>query len=118
MSGRYLYSYNSKIFTGTDRDAINQFNTNFDLQNTADPSRFSDPFYMVCIMERTVYTTRLYYGKWKSFSAATVFTSAFESLPNAKIVGETTDGSSGNSRRFYLKNSIIGVKVSTMLSFQ
>jgi C-terminal processing protease CtpA/Prc len=52
------------------------------------------------------------------FSAATVFTTAFKGLPNVKIVGVTTDGSSGNSRKKYLKNSGIRVKVSTMLSFQ
>ena len=35
-----------------------------------------------------------------------------------KIVGTTTDGSSGNSRELHLKHSNIRVKVSTMLSFQ
>lgn len=34
------------------------------------------------------------------------------------IVVVTTDGSSGNSREIYLKNSNIRVKVSTMLSIQ
>ena len=53
-----------------------------------------------------------------SFSAASVFTSAFKSLPNVKIVGVTTDGSSGNSRVLHLKHSNTRVKVSTMLSFQ
>lgn len=34
------------------------------------------------------------------------------------ILGVTTDGSSGNSRKTYLKNSNIRVKVSTMISIQ
>ena len=54
----------------------------------------------------------------ESFSAASVFTSVFKTLPNVKIAGETTDGSSGNSRILYLKNSNIKISVSTMLSFQ
>jgi C-terminal processing protease CtpA/Prc len=53
-----------------------------------------------------------------SFSAASVFASAFKGLPNVKIVGEVTDGSSGDSRTLNLKHSNIEVKVYTMLSFQ
>lgn len=54
----------------------------------------------------------------KSFSAASVFASVFKGLPNIRIVGVTTDGSSGNSDRFELPNSKIRIKLSTMVSFQ
>jgi len=54
----------------------------------------------------------------KSFSAASVFVAAFKAIPNIKIVGTTTDGSSGNSERFELPNSSIRFKISTMVSFQ
>ena len=119
MSGRYLYSYNSEKLTDSDRNAIDQFNNNFKLQKTFDNSKFSSPFYMVLHNAKESYTQPVYIlVNEKSFSAASVFTSAFKRLPNVKIVGETTDGSSGNSRELHLKNSNIRVKVSTMLSFQ
>lgn len=119
MSSRYLYPYHSEKFTDTDRNAIDQFNKSFQLQKTVDPSKFSSPFYMVLHQGDQSYTQPLYLlVNESSFSAATVFTSAFKGLPNVKIVGETTDGSSGNSRELYLNNSNIRVKVSTMLSFQ
>lgn len=119
MSGRYLYSYNSEKLTDNDRNAIDQFNTGFELQKTFDKSKFSTPFYMVLHNGKQPYTHPVYVlVNENSFSAATVFTSAFKGLPNVRIVGATTDGSSGNSRKIYLKNSNIRVKVSTMLSFQ
>ena len=54
----------------------------------------------------------------KTFSAASVFVSAFKGLPNIKIVGVTTDGSSGNSDWIDLPNSKLFGKISTMVSFQ
>lgn len=119
MSGRYLYSYNSEQFTHKDRTAIDEFNSSFRLHKSFDPSKFSSPFYMVLHNGKLAYTKPVYIlVNENSFSAASVFTSAFKGLPNVKIVGQTTDGSSGNSRTLHLKNSNIRVRVSTMLSFQ
>ncbi|MEP0266325.1 S41 family peptidase [Dokdonia sp.] len=119
MNARYLYSYNATQLTDTDRTAIDQFNTNFELQAKIDTSKFSNPFYMVLHHGDKPYTQPVYILiNEQSFSAATVFTSAFKSLPNVNIVGVTTDGSSGNSRVLHLNYSNIRVKVSTMLSFQ
>ena len=119
MTGRYLYSYHSEEFTDSDRSSIDQFSKSFKPQKVVDPSKFSAPFYMVLHQGAQSYAQPVYIlVNERSFSAATVFTSAFKGLPNVKIVGETTDGSSGNSKELYLKNSAIRVKVSTMLSFQ
>ncbi|MDX1463706.1 MAG: S41 family peptidase [Marinirhabdus sp.] len=54
----------------------------------------------------------------KTFSAASVFVSAFKGIPNIKIAGVTTDGSSGNSDWIDLPNSGLFGKISTMVSFQ
>lgn len=119
MNGRYLYTYNSNELTNSDRNAIDQFNEKFKLQKTVDTSKFSNPFYMILHNGKKSYSKSIYIlVNEKSFSAATVFTSAFKGLPNVKIVGVTTDGSSGNSKKLYLDNSNIRVKISTMLSFQ
>ncbi|WP_299121356.1 S41 family peptidase [uncultured Tenacibaculum sp.] len=119
MSTRYLNSYNSNEFSESDRVAINNFNKTYKTTQQFDKSKFSNPFYMVLRSGKTPYQKPVYIlVNENSFSAATVFTTAFKGLPNVKIVGVTTDGSSGNSRKVYLNNSKIRVKVSTMLSFQ
>lgn len=119
MSGRYLYSYHSEKLSDNDRKAIDRFSKDLKLQKTVDSSTFSRPFYMVLHHGEESYIQPVYIlVNEESFSAASVFASAFKSLPNVKIAGETTDGSSGNSRILYLKNSNIRIRVSTMLSFQ
>lgn len=65
------------------------------------------------------YSTPVYIlANEKTFSAASVFVSAFKGLPNIKIVGVTTDGSSGNSEWIDLPNSKLSGEISTMVSFQ
>ncbi|WP_323756027.1 S41 family peptidase [Roseivirga sp.] len=119
MNARYMYSYHSEEFTDSERNAIDQFNKSFKPEKTVDRSKFSDPYFMILHHGNQSYPKPVYIlVNESSFSAATVFTSALKGLPNVKIVGETTDGSSGNSRELYLTNSNIRVKVSTMLSFQ
>lgn len=119
MSARYLYSYHSEQLSTYDRKAIDLFSKDLKLQKAVDTSKFSSPFYMVLHCGKVPYKQPVYIlVNEESFSAASVFASAFKGLSNVKIVGETTDGSSGNSRTLYLKNSNIKISVSTMLSFQ
>lgn len=119
MSSRYLYPYSSNSFNDIDKKAIRIFNKNFKTQKVFDISKFSKPHYMILKNGSAQYSKSIYIlVNEHSFSAATVFTSAFKGLPNVKIVGVTTDGSSGNSKVIRLKHSNIRVKVSTMLSFQ
>ncbi len=119
MNARYLYTYNSEKFTDSDRKTIDAFNKTFKIKKSFNASKFSKPHYMVLKNGKETYKNPVYIlVNENSFSAASVFTSVFKGLPNVKIAGVTTDGSSGNSKRIYLSNSGIRVKVSTMLSFQ
>ena len=119
MSGRFLYPYASKALSDLDRTAIDSFTGNFTTDRRFDAAKFSKPHYMVLKSGEQQYTHPVYIlVNEHSFSAATVFTSAFKGLPNVKIVGVTTDGSSGNSKTMFLQHSNIRIKVSTMLSFQ
>lgn len=119
MNGRYLYTYNSEKLTNKDRKAIDTFNKNFKTEKDFDKSKFTEAYYMVLKSGDTIYTKPVYILVDEYvFSVASVFTSALKGLSKVKIVGVTTDGSSGNSKKSYLPNSGIRVKVSTMLSFQ
>lgn len=119
MESRYLYTYNSRAFTREDRKAIDRFNKGFKPEFEVDSSKFSQAYYMVLHnndepLEMPIYIL----VNEATFSAASVFTSAFKGLDNVKIVGVTTNGSSGRSKYFYLKHSDIRIRLSTMLSFQ
>lgn len=119
MSSRYLYPYSSDRFNDIDKKAIDIFNKRFKIQREFDNAKFSKSHYMILKKGNKQYLKPIYIlVNEHSFSAATVFTSAFKGLPNVKIVGVTTDGSSGNSKIIRLKYSNIRVRISTMLSFQ
>ncbi|GGG12382.1 hypothetical protein GCM10011344_11340 [Dokdonia pacifica] len=119
MSNRFLYPYASDKWSETDKASITAFLELFNTQKKFDTTKFSNPHYMILHAGKHSYNKPIYIlVNERSFSAATVFTSAFKGLPNVTIAGVTTDGSSGNSQSTQLKHSNIRVKISTMLSFQ
>ena len=119
MQSRFLYNYNSQSLSDKDRDTIDKFNKEYETEFKVDENKFSEPYYMVLHSNQHPLKCSIYIlVNEDCFSAASVFTSALKSLDNVKIVGVTTNGSSGRSREFYLKHSNIRVKLSTMLSFQ
>ncbi len=119
MQSRFLYNYNSQLLSDKDRETIDAFHKDFKTEFKVDSNKFSEPYYMVLHNNQSPlnYTIYILINE-DCFSAASVFTSALKGLDNVKIAGVTTNGSSGRSREFYLKNSNIRVKLSTMLSFQ
>lgn len=123
MRGRYLYNYYSKYVTKEDRKAIKDFMKGFQTDWSYNPKRFSDNFFM--ILRHDQGKDHYYYDKpvyvlvnERSFSAASVFTTAVKGMAKVKITGINTDGSSGRSRKYDLKNSKINLKLSSMISFQ
>jgi C-terminal processing protease CtpA/Prc len=129
MERKFLYNYHSSHFSEEDRKAIDEFNKVFRPIQKFDKSKFSEPFYMVLKSGEQRFKCPIYIlANETSFSAAsifvffferlTIFVSVFKGLPNVKIAGKNTDGSSGRSEYFFLKNSNIRIKISTMISFQ
>lgn len=118
MQSRYLYNYNSEKLSDEDRKAIDEFNMYYEIEFKVDENKFSEPYYMLLHSKHPINTPIYILVNEECFSAASVFASAFKDLDNVKIVGVTTNGSSGRAQNFYLKNSGIRVKLSTMLSFQ
>jgi hypothetical protein len=119
MQSRFLYNYNSQSLSDKDRETIDKFNKGYKTAFKVDAAKFSEPYYMILRSNQQLLKCPIYIlVNEDCFSAASVFTSALKGLDNVKIVGVTTNGSSGRSMKFYLKNSNIRVKLSTMLSFQ
>jgi len=119
MQSRFLYNYNSQSLSDKDRETIDKFNKEYETEFKVDAEKFSEPYYMVLRSNQQPLKCPIYIlVNEDCFSAASVFTSSLKGLHNVKIVGVTTNGSSGRSKEFYLKNSNIRVKLSTMLSFQ
>ncbi|MCM4168425.1 hypothetical protein KCTC52924_01997 [Arenibacter antarcticus] len=123
MQDRYLYNYNSQNLTDLDRNEIDLFMNDFKSAWEYDPKRFSDYFYM--ILRHDMGVNHYYYDKpvyilvnERSFSAASVFTTAVKGMGKVKIAGIRTDGSSGRSRKYDLKHTKINLKLSSMISLQ
>lgn len=123
MQGRYLYSYESDSLNNADREAIDTFMSAFKTDWAYDESRFSEYYYMVLSHQDGF--RHYHYDKpvyvlvnQDCFSAASIFASAVKGLPNVKLVGIGTDGSSGRSQQFKLKHSGLVLKLSSMIAFQ
>ncbi|MEO1714465.1 MAG: S41 family peptidase, partial [Bacteroidota bacterium] len=120
MSGKQLFVYDSPHFTDEDRRAIDAFMKHFEPQAVYHPTAFSAPYCMVVQHQEDLFLDLPIYILCDagSFSAASILATVFKGLDNVTICGTTTNGSSGRSRYFYLPNSGIRIKLSTMLSFQ
>ncbi|RZL47968.1 MAG: peptidase S41, partial [Pedobacter sp.] len=121
--------HNRNLFSLAELDKVEQeiatsFLKTFKPMYNLDDKKYSE-YYFGLLNGKKLAQQSYYYNKpvyilinEKSFSAASVFVAVFKGIKNIKIVGTTTDGSSGNSERFELPNSNLRLKISTMVSFQ
>ena len=107
-----------------DQNEVDKFMYSFEQMYDLSKEKFS-AFHYYILNGQKITKGKFHYNKpiyilanERSFSAASVLVSVFKDLPNIKIVGVNTDGSSGNSERFELPNSELRGKISTMVSFQ
>jgi len=122
LHNRFLFSRNE--LDAQEQNLVDNFMTTFVPMYDLADNKYSDFHYFV-LNGKKLTKDKYHYNKpiyiltnEKSFSAASVFASVFKGLPNIKLVGINTDGSSGNSERFELPNSKFRGKISTMVSFQ
>nr|WP_321356287.1 S41 family peptidase [uncultured Draconibacterium sp.] len=122
LHSRYLFSKNELDIR--EQKAVDKFMYSFKPMYDLDDEKYSDFHYYILNGEKLA-KNKYHYNKpiyilanERTFSAASVLVSVFKGLPNIKIVGVNTDGSSGNSRRFELPKSGFRGKISTMVSFQ
>lgn len=122
LHNRFLFSRNE--LDTQEQALVDKFMSSFVPMYNLDDNKYSVLHYFV-LNGKKLAKDKYYYNKpiyiminEKSFSAASVFASVFKGLPNIKLVGVNTDGSSGNSERFELPNSKLRGKLSTMVSFQ
>ena len=122
LHSRFLFSFSE--LDKREQKKTTEFLKTFKPIYELDSEQYSE-YYFGLLNGRKLAKSTFYYDKpiyilanEKTFSAASVFVSAFKGLPNIKIVGVTTDGSSGNSEWVDLPNSKLFGKISTMVSFQ
>ncbi len=122
LHGRFLFSKDE--LDNVEQSAVDTFLTSFKPMYKLDHQKFSAYHYYI-LNGQKITKNKYHYNKpiyilanERSFSAASILVSVFKGLPNVKIVGVTTDGSSGNSERFELPNSELRGKISTMVSYQ
>jgi len=122
LQSRYLLSRNDLDIK--EQNAVDKFMNSFEPMYDLSKEKFSE-FHYYILNGQKITKGKFHYNKpiyilanERSFSAASVLVSVFKDLPNIKIVGVNTDGSSGNSEKFELPNSELRGKISTMVSFQ
>lgn len=122
LQSRYLLSRDNLDIK--EQNAVDKFMYSFEPMYDLSKEKFSE-FHYYILNGQKITEDKFHYNKpiyilanERSFSAASVLVSVFKDLPNIKIVGVNTDGSSGNSERFELTNSELRGKISTMVSFQ
>jgi len=122
LHNRYLFSRDELDIR--EQNAVDKFMTSFEPMYNLDNDKFGDYHYyifngQIITKDKYHYDKPIYIlANERSFSATSILVSTFKGLPNIKIVGVNTDGSSGNSQRFELPNSGLRGKISTMVSFQ
>lgn len=122
LHNRYLFSKNE--LDKREQKVVTMFMNSFNPMYDLDDKKYSDYHYYILNGQKLAknkyhYTKPIYIlANERTFSAASVLVSVFKGLPNIKIAGVNTDGSSGNSHRFKLPNSKFRGKISTMVSFQ
>ncbi|WP_157243385.1 S41 family peptidase [Algoriphagus resistens] len=122
LHNRFLFSFSE--LGNREQKRATEFLKTFKPIYELDQKKYSE-YYFGLLNGKKLAKQSFYYNKpvyilanEKTFSAASVFVSAYKGLPNIKIVGVTTDGSSGNSDWVDLPNSKLFGKISTMVSFQ
>ena len=122
LHSRFLFSRDE--LDSKEQNVVDTFMASFVPMYNLDVKKYSKFHYYV-LNGQKVTKNKYHYNKpiyilanEKSFSAASVLVSVFKGLPNIKVIGVNTDGSSGNSERFELPNSKLRGKISTMVSFQ
>lgn len=122
LHSRYLYSRSE--LNNREQNAIDKFMTTFNPIYELSDEMFGEYHYYI-LNGQKITKDKFHFDKpiyilanERTFSAASILVSVFKGLPNVKIVGVNTDGSSGNSQRFELPNSKLRGKISTMVSYQ
>ena len=120
LAARFLYPRNSKVWTDSERQAIDDWLTKHSLQWQLPKGEFSKLHFSVVSPQagKQYHKPLVVLMNEKNFSAADIFLSAFKGLTNVKLVGVRSRGGSGFARYFSLKNSGHLYQVSRMASFQ
>jgi C-terminal processing protease CtpA/Prc len=122
LKSRSLFTYRN--FKEPEAQAtIDAFMKGFHPDRPTDDKKYSEYFYMILSSKKE--SGAYFYDKpvyiltnEMTFSAASVFASAFKGINKIKTAGVLTDGSSGLSVVYDLKNSGIQLRLSNMLSYQ
>jgi len=120
---RFLYAY-TELET-PEQTAVDSFMKSFKPQYNLPDEKYTPYYYAIFNGQKLKKSHHYSYDKpvyiltnERTFSAASVMAACFKGIPNIRLAGVTTDGSSGNSERFELSRSGMTCKISTMVSFQ
>jgi hypothetical protein len=123
LSERWLYPASWEGWSAEERSAIRQFAEEFCPQWQPPSGQFSEWHYFVVdpLSDPKCYhycRPVIVLMNADNFSAADIFLCAFKGLPNVTLMGLPSSGGSGRYMKYRLAHSDIGVRLSSMASFQ
>lgn len=122
LEARYMYRERDPHWTSVERAAIAAARASFEPEWMPPEGQFSEWHYLVLAPDTTgrrPYTAPVVVLQdEKGFSATDIFLGALADLKGVTLIGTASSGGSARSQRFELPNSLLTVRVASMVSFR
>jgi len=121
LSDRYLYQIGDEHFDEDVKLKLKSWSSNFSQSVSLSDSLYS-PYYYLYIEghqnPKFIHTPTVVLMNEGCYSATDIFLSAFKEIDGVTLIGTASGGGSGRSRRYQLNNSLIEIRLSSIVSFQ
>lgn len=121
LKNRFMYPLSSAQYTESDKALLRSFLKNFHPNFSFDPDKFTDWHFLLIKPS----DEKKFYDKpvvvlmnGGCFSATDIFLSSFKQLDHVSLIGTTSGGGSGRTRKHTLPNSGWPLRLSSIISFQ
>ena len=121
LSDRYLYRINDEQYDDATKLRLESWFSNFSPSILLSDSLYS-PYYYLFIKghEKPKFAgiPTVVLMNEGCFSATDIFLSTFKEIDNVTLIGTSSSGGSGRTKKYQLNNSLIEVRLSSIVSFQ
>lgn len=121
LSDRYLYQKDDAYFKEDMKLKLKTWSRDFSKNVKLKDSLYSSDYYLyIESLEKPYFanTPTVVLMNEGCYSATDIFLSTFKEIDGVTLVGTPSGGGSGRSKRYKLKNSLIEIRLSSIVSFQ
>ncbi len=121
LSDRYLYQMEDEYFEEDDKLNLKLWSANFSQSIPLNDSLYTPCYYLYiegAKKPKFSHTPIVVLMNEGCFSATDIFLSTLKEIDGVTLMGTASGGGSGRSRRYQLNNSLIEIRLSSIVSFQ